>query len=631
MIPKAIVDKILETAQIEEVVGDFVALKRAGTSYKANSPFTDERTPSFYVAPAKNIFKDFSSGKGGNAATFLMEHEQMSYPQALRWLAEKYNIEIPEREATPEEQEAQSERESMQVLLNYAAQYYHEYLLNQEEGQQIGLPYCKERGLSEPVIQKFQLGYAPAGPRHFVDHALNQQYQAEYLERTGLAKKGRNDQLIDQFRDRLLFPIHSLSGKTLGFGGRTLRSNGKEPKYLNTPETEIYDKSNTLYGLYQAKSAIRKHDRCLLVEGYTDVLALHQAGVEEVVASSGTSLTEGQMKLIKRFSSQLIFMYDSDDAGVNATLRGVDLALQQGLAVKVLQLPDGHDPDTFAQAHDADSIQAYIENEAQDFLTFKLAQTPDDSQNDPVKQASVVRSIVKSIAQIPDSLTRDLYLQQAVRELHVSETLLYQELNQHLVSQVKRQASPEAAQPEQDHTAEALKQSRSGRQEQEVVRILLEYGDWPLSDEQVVADYLAQELRDIEWESGPCYTIWQLYQEHLQETGEHPELRVFTEHEDQTVQQLAVDVVTYRYGLSENWEARTGRLVKAPSENYQRDVDSALKHLKLQKIVQLLEQNEEELKQASSTEKVDELLQVHNYLNTLKQEITNQLEATIIG
>ena len=631
MIPKAIVDKILETAQIEEVVGDFVALKRAGTSYKANSPFTDERTPSFYVAPAKNIFKDFSSGKGGNAATFLMEHEQMSYPQALRWLAEKYNIDIPEREATPEEQEAQNERESMQVLLNYAAQYYHEYLLNQEEGQQIGLPYCKERGLSEPVIQKFQLGYAPAGPRHFVDHALNQQYQAEYLERTGLAKKGRNDQLIDQFRDRLLFPIHSLSGKTLGFGGRTLRSNGKEPKYLNTPETEIYDKSNTLYGLYQAKSAIRKHDRCLLVEGYTDVLALHQAGVEEVVASSGTSLTEGQMKLIKRFSSQLIFMYDSDDAGVNATLRGVDLALQQGLAVKVLQLPDGHDPDTFAQAHDADSIQAYIENEAQDFLTFKLAQTPDDSQNDPVKQASVVRSIVKSIAQIPDSLTRDLYLQQAVRELHVSETLLYQELNQHLVSQVKRQASPEAGQPEQDHTAEALKQSRSGRQEQEVVRILLEYGDWPLSDEQVVADYLAQELRDIEWESGPCYTIWQLYQEHLQETGEHPELRVFTEHEDQTVQQLAVDVVTYRYGLSENWEARTGRLVKAPSENYQRDVDSALKHLKLQKIVQLLEQNEEELKQASSTEKVDELLQVHNYLNTLKQEITNQLEATIIG
>lgn len=631
MIPKAIVDKILETAQIEEVVGDFVALKRAGTSYKANSPFTDERTPSFYVAPAKNIFKDFSSGKGGNAATFLMEHEQMSYPQALRWLAEKYNIEIPEREATPEEQEAQNERESMQVLLNYAAQYYHEYLLNQEEGQQIGLPYCKERGLSEPVIQKFQLGYAPAGPRHFVDHALNQQYQAEYLERTGLAKKGRNDQLIDQFRDRLLFPIHSLSGKTLGFGGRTLRSNGKEPKYLNTPETEIYDKSNTLYGLYQAKNAIRKHDRCLLVEGYTDVLALHQAGVEEVVASSGTSLTEGQMKLIKRFSSQLIFMYDSDDAGVNATLRGVDLALQQGLAVKVLQLPDGHDPDTFAQAHDADSIQAYIENEAQDFLTFKLAQTPDDSQNDPVKQASVVRSIVKSIAQIPDSLTRDLYLQQAVRELQVSETLLYQELNQHLVSQVKRQASPEAGQPEQNHTAEALKQSRSGRQEQEVVRILLEYGDWPLSDEQVVADYLAQELRDIEWESGPCYTIWQLYQEHLQETGEHPELRVFTEHEDQTVQQLAVDVVTYQYGLSENWEARTGRLVKAPSENYQRDVDSALKHLKLQKIVQLLEQNEEELKQASSTEKVDELLQVHNYLNTLKQEITNQLEATIIG
>lgn len=636
MIPKAIVDKILETAQIEEVVGDFVALKRAGTSYKAHSPFTDENTPSFYVAPAKNIFKDFSSGKGGNPATFLMEHEQMSYPQALRWLAEKYNIDIPEREATPEEQEAQTERESMQVLLNYAAQYYHQYLQSQEEGQQIGLPYCKERGLSEPIIQKFQLGYAPAGPRHFVDHALNQQYQAAYLERTGLAKKGRNDQLIDQFRDRLLFPIHSLSGKTLGFGGRTLRSNGKEPKYLNTPETEIYDKSNTLYGLYQAKNAIRKHDRCLLVEGYTDVLALHQAGVEEVVASSGTSLTEGQMKLVKRFSSQLIFMYDSDEAGINATLRGIDLALQQGLAVKVLQLPDGHDPDTFAQAHDADRIQAYLQEEAQDFLTFKLAQTTAESQSDPVKRASVVRSIVKSIAQIPDGLTRDFYLQQAVGKLDVSETLLYQELNQHLVSQVKRQGRQPEPEPEAQPAAEAaeaqaIQQSRCERQEQAVIRVLLEYGDWLLANEQAVADYLAQELQEIEWESSPCYAIWQLYQEHLRETGEHPELQLFTQHEDQAVQQLAVDLVTYRYGLSENWEAKTGRLVKAPSENYQRDTDSTLSHLKLQKIVQLLEQNEEGLKKAPTSEKVDELLRVHKYLNGLKQTITERLEATIIG
>lgn len=638
MIPKAIVDKILETAQIEEVIGDFVTLKRAGSSFKALSPFSDEKTPSFYVSPAKNIFKDFSSGKGGNAASFLMEHEQMSYPQALRWLAEKYNIEIPEREATPEEQEAQSDRESMQVLLNYAGQYYHQCLLNKEEGQQIGLPYCRERGLSDDVIEKFQLGYAPAGPRHFVDHALNQQYQAQYLERTGLAKKGRNDQLIDQFRDRLLFPIHSLSGKILGFGGRTLRSNSKEPKYVNTPDTEIYDKSSTLYGIYQAKNAIRKHDRALLVEGYTDVLALHQSGVEEVVASSGTSLTEDQMKLLQRFTNQVIFMYDSDEAGVNATLRGIDLALQEGLAVKVLPLPEGYDPDTFAHAYEDDALQAYLSDQAQDFLTFKLQQTAADSQQDPVKQASVIRGIVKTIAQIPDGLTRDLYLQQAVRELGVSETLLYQELNQHLISQVKRQNKQGSEQAKSQTTSETegtaeqtFQRARSEPQERAAIRVLLQYGDWPYSDQQTVAELLAYELQDIEWESPSCKTIWQTYLAYLRENGEHPGLRIFTEHEDQAVQQLAVDAVTHRYDLSENWEEKVGRLVKLPSENYQSDVRSALNHLKLQKILQLLEQNEEELKKANTADYVDELLQVHNYLNGLKQQITERLEATILS
>ncbi len=638
MIPEAVVDKILETARIEEVIGDFVTLKRAGSSFKALSPFSDEKTPSFYVSPAKNIFKDFSSGKGGNAASFLMEHEQMSYPQALRWLAEKYNIEIPEREATPEEQEAQSDRESMQVLLNYAGHYYHQCLLKQEEGQQIGLPYCRERGLSDDIIEQFQLGYAPAGPRHFVDHALNQQYQAAYLERTGLAKKGRNDQLIDQFRDRLLFPIHSLSGKILGFGGRTLRSNSKEPKYLNTADTEIYDKSSTLYGIYQAKNAMRKHDRALLVEGYTDVLALHQSGVKEVVASSGTSLTEDQMKLLQRFTNQVIFMYDSDEAGVNATLRGIDLALHEGLAVKVLPLPEGHDPDTLANAYEAEALKAYLSDEAQDFLTFKLQQTAADNQEDPVKQASVVRGIVKTIAQIPDGLTRDLYLQQAVRELGVSETLLYQELNQHLISRVKRQNKQESKQepyptPSKtsgttDHT---FQRARSEPQEKAAIRLLLEYGDWPYADQQTVAELLAYELQDIEWESPSCQTIWQTYIQQLQETGEHPSLRVFTEHEDQAVQQLAVDAVTHPYDLSENWEQKVGRLVKLPSENYQSDVRSALNHLKLQKILQLLEQNEEELKKATTANHVDELLQVHNYLNGLKQQITERLEATILS
>lgn len=637
MIPKAIVEKILETARIEEVVDDFVSLKRAGSSFKALSPFTDEKTPSFYVSPAKNIFKDFSSGKGGSPAAFLMEHEQMSYPQALRWLAEKYNIDIPEREPTPEEQEAQSERESMQALLNYAAEYFHQYLLNEEDGRQIGLSYCRERELNDAMIEKFQLGYAPAGPSHFTNHALKQQFRETYLERTGLAKKGRNDQLIDQFRDRLVFPIHNLGGKVLGFGGRTLRSNSKEPKYLNTADTEIYDKSNTLYGLYQAKNAIRKHDRCLLVEGYTDVLSLHQAGVEEVVASSGTSLTEGQMRLIQRFAGQVIFMYDSDEAGVSATLRGIDLALGEGLAVKVLPLPKGYDPDTFAKAYDQEALQAYLEDEVLDFLTFKLRQTPAEEQQDPVQKASMIRGLVKTIAQIPNGLTRNIYMQQAVRELEVSETLLYQELNQHLLSQVKRNRQQQQSNEQQGATdasgsvSAALRESRSEPQEQAVIRVLLEFGDWPYQEEQTVANFLAYELQDIEWESPACKTIWQLYQQELEDKHAHPPLSRFTEHEDRQVQQLAVDAVTQRYTISENWEAKVGRLVKLPSENYIQDVRSALNHLKLQKILQLLEQNEEELKAATTQEQVDELLKVHNYLNDLKQQVTSRLETTILS
>lgn len=638
MIPKATVDKILDTAQIEDVVGEFVPLKRAGANFKANSPWTDERTPSFFVAPGKNIFKDFSSGKGGNPVTFLMEHEHLSYPQALRWLAEFYKIEIPEQEESAEEKEQRTEREAIQILLNYAARYYHEYLLNEEDGKAVGLAYFKERGFTETVIDKFQLGYAPDEKRHFTDHALNQQYKEDYLERAGLGKKTNDGGIIDQFRDRVIFPIHSVSGKTLGFGGRILKSNTKLPKYINSPETEIYDKSKVLYGIYQAKDALRKKDEAILVEGYTDVIALHEAGVENVVASSGTSLTDDQMKLIKRFTNQLIFMFDGDQAGTDASMRGVDMALQHDLSVKVLHLPEEHDPDSFAQDHSAEEIREYIDNHVRDFLMFKIEQSKDAAQQDPIKRAETIRGIVKSIAQIPDNLNRNLYIKEAARILQVEEELLYQELNRHLMDKAKRE-DKKAAREEQSAREEDLTGPGSEAkgtwgqslvQEKQVVETLLRYGPEDFSEEESVAMHILGDVKDLEWESPSCHSIIQLYQDYLTENQDHPPESLFTQHEDRSVQQMAVDAYTQQFQISENWKAKIGKVIKPPDENYTVEVTSGLNHLKLKKLLQMLQQNEEELRKAASDEKVQELLQVHNHLNVLKQKITDQLGTVIL-
>ncbi len=638
MIPKATIDKILDTAQIEDVVAEFVPLKRAGANFKANSPWTDERTPSFFVAPGKNIFKDFSSGKGGNPVTFLMEHEYLSYPQALRWLADFYKIEIPEQEESAEEKEQRTEREAIQILLNYAARYYNNYLLNEDDGKAVGLAYFKERGFTKDVIDKFQLGYAPDEKRHFTDHALNQQYKEDYLERSGLGKRTNDGGIIDQFRDRVMFPIHSVSGKTLGFGGRILKSNTKLPKYINSPETEIYDKSKVLYGIHQAKDALRKKDEAILVEGYTDVIALHQAGVENVVASSGTSLTDDQMKLIKRFTNHLIFMFDGDQAGTDASIRGVDMALQHDLNVKVLHLPEEHDPDSFAQDHSAEEIREYIDNHVRDFLMFKIEQSKDAAQQDPIKQGETIRGIVKSIAQIPDNLNRNLYIKEAARVLQVEEELLYQELNRHLMDKAKREEK-KATRREQPESVEGLSEYESDAksgwgqsliQEKKVVQMLLRYGSKDFSEEESVAKHILNEVNDLELESPTCDSIIQLYESHLNENGEHPLESLFTQHEDRSIQQMAVDAYTQQFEISENWQEKIGKVIKQPDENYIEEVISALDHLKLKKLLQMLQQNEEDLKKATSDNKIQELLQVHNRLNELKQEITDKLGTVIL-
>lgn len=640
MIPQEIVDQILNTAQIEEVVGEFVPLKKSGANYKANSPWTDERTPSFFVSPGKNIFKDFSSGRGGNPATFLMEHEQMSYPQALRWLAEMYNIEIPEKEETEEEKKERTEKDSLYIILNYAKDYYHHYLLNNEQGKAIGLSYFKERGFSEEIIRKFELGYAPSGKQNLVNDAIANQYQEIYLEKSGLAKRDNDNNLIDRFRDRVMFPIHSVSGKTLGFGGRTLTTNTKAPKYLNSPETEVYNKSQILYGIYQAKEGMRKKDECLMVEGYTDVLSLHQAGIDNVVASSGTSLTDDHFKLVKKFASSLVFMFDSDQAGVNASMKAIDLALSHQLKVKVIHLPEGEDPDTFAQQNDQTSIEEYLGNHARDFILYKVEQNKDVQQKDPLKRAETIRSIVHSISHIPDALNRNVYIQETSRLMDVSEELLYQELNKLIVDKVKKQNKRQKATATNTHTEVAEKVSgeqqkvtwgKSVKQEQEVIKCLLSFGSYDYNGEQTVAEYLLGELSEIEWESESCRKVLTIYQQYLENQQEHPPDEVFTQHDDQHVQQMAVDSLTQHYELSENWEEKIGKVVKGPEDNYTKDVKSALNHLKLKKILLLLKQNEEELKKASSDEKIDELMQVHTYLTNLKKEISDEIGTVILG
>ena len=639
MIPKGTVDKIIDTAQIEDVVAEFVPLKKAGTNFKAHSPWTDERTPSFFVSPSKNLFKDFSSGKGGNAVSFLMEHEQLSYPQALRWLADFYNIEIPEEEESEEEKTQRTEKESIQILLNYAGRYYHDYLLNTEDGKSIGLSYLEERGISKESIEKFELGYAPDEKRHFADHALSQEFKQDYLERAGLVKKTNDGGIIDQFRDRVLFPIHDVSGKTLGFGGRILKSNTKLPKYINSPDTEVYDKSKVLYGIYQAKNALRKKDETILVEGYTDVISLHQAGIENVVASSGTSLTDEQMKLIKRFSGNLIFLFDGDQAGTDASMRGIDLALQHDLSVKVLLLPEEHDPDTYAKAHSAEEIREYIDHYAKDFLMFKIEQSQDIKQQDPIKRAETIRGIVKSIAQIPDNLNRNIYIKEAARILSLEEEILYQELNRHLRDQAKRQSKQAAKneQPGEEALETPEKQEdvkdtwgQSLVQEKHVVENLLRFGQLDYSEEESVALHILSDVEELEWESPTCQKIIQLYQEHLMENEEHPPEQLFTQHEDRSVQQMTADALTRQFQLSQNWRSKIGKEVIAPEDNYTGEVDSAINHLKLKKILQLLQQNEEELKKAASQEKTEELLQVHNYLNELKKQITGELGTVIL-
>lgn len=482
MISKATIDTVFETARVEEVIGDFVQLKRAGSNFKGLSPFSDERSPSFMVSPVKQIWKDFSSGKGGNSVAFLMEHEHFTYPEAIRYLAKKYNIEIEETERSDEEKAEANEKESMYLVSEFAKKYFQDILLNNEEGQAIGYSYFKERGFTGDTIKKFELGYSPETWDAFTKEALGKGYKLEYLDKTGLSIV-KEDKQFDRFKGRVMFPIQSMSGRTLGFGGRILTNDKKAAKYLNSPESDIYHKSKVLYGIFHAKQAIAKQDVCYLVEGYTDVIQFHQAGIENTVSSSGTALTPDQIRLVNRLTKNITVLFDGDAAGLRASIRGIDLILEEGMNVKVCTFPDGEDPDSFARKNSHEDLVHYLENNSKDFIQFKASLLMDEAKNDPVKKAGLIRDMVTSISKIPDRIQREIYIQETARIMDISEQVLVNTLAQ-LVQKDITESGKKIKQEQKafdvvknETPAEGQKVDILYELERKIIEILLLYGN----------------------------------------------------------------------------------------------------------------------------------------------------------
>ena len=499
MIAKTTIDQVYETARVEEVIGDFVSLKKSGSNFKGLSPFTDERTPSFMVSPVKQIWKDFSSGKGGNVVAFLMEHEHFTYPEAIKYLAKKYQIEVEETEQTDEQKEQANERESLYLVSEFAQTYYEDILWNTEPGKAVGLSYFKERGFTEETIRRFGLGYGLDEWDAFTSHALEKGYQLDYLKKTGLSivkdDPGNPGQIrkFDRFKGRVLFPIHSLSGRVLGFGGRILGNDKKAAKYLNSPESDIYHKSKVLYGIYFAKQAIAKEDNCYLVEGYTDVIQLYQRGIHNVVSSSGTALTPDQIRIINRLTRNITVLFDGDAAGVRASLRGVDLILEQGMNVRICTFPQGEDPDSFAKKNAYEDVVLYLDENAKDFIQFKTSLLAEEAANDPIKKADTIRDIVSSIAKIPDRIKREIYVQQCASMMNISEEVLFNTL-----AQISRKDYNEARKQEKQRqkafevikeVPKATKVDVQYELERKIIEILLLYG----KEEQQFEDLILKE------------------------------------------------------------------------------------------------------------------------------------------
>lgn len=570
MIAPETVQKILDTARIDEVVGEFVHLRKRGVNMLGLCPFHNEKTPSFTVSPAKGIFKCFGCGASGSSVGFVMEHEQLSYPDALRYLAKKYNIEIAEEEQTAEQIAANNEREGMLQLSNFAAEYFQQQLHETEEGKAIGLSYLVGRGISPAMIKKFQLGYSPDAWTAFTDHGLKQGYKLEIMEKTGLTIVKSADKRFDRFKGRVMFPIHSITGHVIAFGGRTLSQDKKQAKYLNSPESPLYHKSKVLYGIAFARHAMIKHDNCFLVEGYTDVISMFESGVENVVASSGTSLTTDQIRLIKRFTPNITVLYDGDAAGIKAGLRSIDMILSEGMNVKVVRFPDGEDPDSFARAHSSSELAEYLATQAQDFMHFKVSLLTAEGLHDPIQRAKVIKEVVESIAAIPDPIVRQVYVKEAAQWLDMPEESMQNELNKQLRNKqgytagAGQQPYGGSVSPNYPPVPPPVKSpvSRRQKQEENLCRLLLAFGDQDFEykdDEQqmlianvasVINDQL--EFEDLSFQTPVCAKVYALYMQQMNE-GRFPDSTFFINHIDAQVVKFAVEVFGQTYELSPNW------------------------------------------------------------------------------
>jgi DNA primase len=640
MITKPTIDRIMEAIDIVEVVGEFVQLKKRGANYVGLSPFANERTPSFTVSPAKGIFKDFSSGKGGSAVTFLMELEKFSYPEALKWLAKKYGIEVEETVEASENKEEENHRESLMIVSAYAAKFFHESLLETDEGKNIGLSYFKERGFSNDTIKKFELGYSPDQWEAFTGKALQEGYLQEFLVESGLSVKRENGTLYDRYRGRVMFPIHGFTGRVIAFGGRTLKTDKNVPKYVNSPESEIYHKSNVLYGLYFAKKAIRDEDNCYLVEGYADVLSVHQAGIENVVASSGTSLTVEQIRLIGRFTKNITILYDGDAAGIKASLRGLDMILEEGLNVKVVLFPDGHDPDSYVRNVGTNAFKAYIDKNRKDFILYKTDILLKEAGTDPIKRADVIREVVESIAKIPDSIKASVFIKDCSHLLQIDERALLSELNKMRMAKSKKDAQQQIskqAETVDPASAEELLSEKSVKedssQEKEIIRLLLLYGnkmiDWDGIANTYIGPFMIAELGDVEFEHLPSKKFTELYSKEV-ENGVLPEDQFFIHYPDKEIVDLTVTLLATKYTLSENWYEMHKILVPDEQVNMKATILGAIFHLKKHKVGKILDNLRTELQKVEGEADTEILLTQYMQMKKVEKSISDYLGSVII-
>jgi DNA primase len=647
MIQKSTIDRIMESIDIVEVIGEFVQLKKRGANYVGLSPFANERTPSFTVSPAKGIFKDFSTGKGGSAVTFLMELEKFSYPEALKWLAKKYGIEVEETIDHPENREEDQRRESLMIVTAFAAKFFHESLLDTDEGKSIGLSYFKERGFNTETIKKFELGYSPDQWEAFTGTAIKDGYQEEFLVESGLSVKRDNGTLYDRYRGRVMFPIHTATGKVVGFGGRTLKKDKNVPKYVNSPESEIYHKSNILYGFYFAKKAIREQDNCYLVEGYADVLSVHQAGIENVVASSGTSLTTEQITLISRQTKNITILYDGDSAGIKAAIRGLSLLFTKNFNVKIVSFPDGHDPDSYVRSQGSAGFKNYIEKTSKNLVDFYLTTIDKEELKDPIKKIKVADDLAEILSNNVEPEFRSSYIRQVSQRLGIDEGGFLQVVNKAYTSKLKKESPKENFNKEileegnksivtndiVDETAASYLLYSGLAQEKEILRLLLLYGnrmiDWDGIANTYIGPFMIAELGDVTFEHPACKLFVELYRQEV-ENGVLPDEKHFIHHRDKGIVDITVDLLATKYILSDNWYEMHKIMIHDETANMRAAVLGAIFHLKKHKVGKILETIISDLQKAESETDVEILQSQYIRMKKVEKTISDFLGSVII-